>query len=147
MAQMQKMPDQREGKQRQRAESENRGDGERRVFVVGVDGPLGGYDGDGSADRRAQGEERSKLRLQAKHAAEERHERNGTGNFNGHENKADSTKFENIPEKKPRAEQNDASLQPEFVSGYAGSKNLRDAHGVRDGQTKNNRPENVFDVG
>ena len=45
--------DQREGKERERAEGEDRGDGGGGVFFVGVDGSLRGDDGGDSADARS----------------------------------------------------------------------------------------------
>jgi hypothetical protein len=81
-----------------------------------------------------------------KHAAKKSHESNRTGYFDGDENEADSTELQNVTEKKARTEQNDSGFEPELVCGDARAKNLRYSNRVRNRQTEDNRPKNVFDV-
>src|SRR6202030_2386054 len=107
----------RKRKKGQRAESENCRDGEGRIFVVRFNRAFGGDDGAHAADRRAHGKKRREFGLELEQAAEKRHERERTDNFNSHENETDSAELENVSEKKARAEQDDPGLQPEFVGG------------------------------
>ena len=93
---MECVADQRKSEERERAECENRGDGERRIFFVGIDGALSGDDGADAADRGAHREERSEFRLEVKQAAEQGHESDGAGYFDGYQREADAAEFQNI---------------------------------------------------
>jgi len=56
--------DKREGKKRDCTQSENRGNGVRSIFIVGVDGRLGGNDGRDTANRGSYRKQRGQLRLE-----------------------------------------------------------------------------------
>ena len=147
IAEMQRVADQRKGEERERAERENRGDSEGGIFFIGIDGALRGDDGADAADRGAHRQERGQFGLEVKQAAEQGHERDRAGDFDGDEREADAAEFQHIAEQEARAEQHDADFEPEFVGGHAGAENGRNADGVGDGQAQQNGPQHVFDIG
>ena len=61
IGEMEGVADEREGEESDGAESEDGGDGEGGVFVVGVDGALRGDDGADAADGGANGEKRGEF--------------------------------------------------------------------------------------
>src|SRR6202790_5577152 len=80
------------------------------------------------------------------HAAKKSHESNGPGNFDGYEQKTDSTEFQNVAEQVACTEQHDAGFQPEFVRGDTGTKDFRNADGVGNQKSEKNSPEDVLDI-
>src|ERR1700674_499763 len=143
---MKNMADQRKREQSQRAERENRGDGERGIFVIGFNGALGGDDGAHAADRRTNGKKRCEFGLELEQSAKKGHEREGAGDFNGHENEADAAELQYVTEQKPGAEQHDPRLQPEFIRGDACTEHFRNADGVGDQEAEDDSPQDVLDI-
>ncbi len=141
------MADEREREERECAEGEDRSDGVGRIFVVRVNGGLGGDDGRDSADGRTDGEQRSELGLELEGAAKEVHEGERERERDGDKEKRNAAEVEDVAEQKARAEQHDAGLQPEFVGGDSGLKDARNADSVRDEQADDDGPQHVFDVG
>ena len=144
---MEGMAEEGKGEEGEGAESENGGDGERGVFVIGVNGAFGGDNGADTADGGADGEERGELGAKMEEAAEKGHEGEGAEDFDGDEEKADAAELEDVAEEEARAQEDDACFEPEFVSGHAGLEDFGDADGVGDEQAEENGPEDVFDVG
>src|SRR6266567_3217481 len=95
----------------------------------------------------AYGEERSEFGLEAEEPPKKSHEGDGTSDLDGHQDEADSTELENVPEKKSRAEQDDAHLEPELVGGHAGAEDFRNADRVGNNQAEDDGPQDVFDIG
>ena len=94
VAQVQRVANQRKCKKRNRAEGKNGGDGIGRVFIVGVDGRLGGNDGGDSANRGADREKRSELGIEFEGAAENMHESKREGDRDGDEQDGDAAEME-----------------------------------------------------
>ena len=140
------MADERKDEKRNRAESEDGGDGEGGVFFVGIDGALRGDDGGDTADGRADSEERGEFWFQSEGFAERGHEGERESDFDGDEDEADSAEFENVSEKETRAEQHDSGFEPEFVSGEAGLERGGNASGVGDEEAEKDGPEYVLDI-
>ena len=147
VAQVERVADQRKGEERDGAEREDGGDGVGGVFVVGVDGRLGGDDGRDSADGRADGQQRGELGLEVEGAAEQVHEGEREREREGDKQQRDAAEMEHVAEQEAGAEQDDAGLEPELIGGHAGLKDARDAGGVGDEQADDDGPEHVFDIG
>src|SRR5580765_2527037 len=90
--------DEREREKRQSAERENRGDGERRILVVGFDCTFRGNDGADAANRGANGEKCRQLGLQIEEAAQQCHEGDGESDFYQNEGKSWDAEFPNVTE-------------------------------------------------
>ncbi len=75
------------------------------------------------------------------------HEGDGASDLDGHQDEADSTELENVAQKKSRAEQDDARLEPELVGGHAAAEDFRNADRVGDNQAEDDGPQDVFDTG
>ena len=67
--------------------------------------------------------------------------------FNGDEEEADAAEFGDVAKQEARAEKDDASFEPEFVSRHTGLEDFGEAEDVGDDQANENGPEDVFDVG
>src|SRR3954463_3177762 len=78
--------------------------------------------------------------------ADERHDGDGDGKLDGDEAERDSAQAQDVAEEVAGAEEHDSGLEPEVVSGDAGTEDLGDAHGVGDDQAEDDRPEDVLDV-
>ena len=74
------------------------------------------------------------------------HEAERERDGDGDEQERDAAEMKHIAEQKARAEQDDSSLQPEFIGGYASLKDARNADGVGDDEAKDDGPENILDV-
>ena len=144
---MQGVANEREEKERNRAQQEDRGDGIGRVLFVGVDRALRRDDSGDPANRRSYGQQAYQLGLEFECAAQVSHECKGQGEFNGNKEQRDAAQATDIAEEKSRPEQDNPSLQPEFVGCYPGTKNRRNANGIRNHQADEDSPENIFDVG
>ena len=147
IAEVQRVADEREGEERDCAEGEDGGDGERGVFVVGFDCAFGGDDGGDSADGRTYGEQRRELWRKLEEAAEKMHERECERDFNGDQREADAAKVKQIAEEKTRAEKDDSSLQPEFIGGHASAEDRGYSDGVGDDEADDDCPQHIFNVG
>jgi AAA ATPase containing von Willebrand factor type A (vWA) domain len=147
IGEMQGVTDEREREKSDGTESEDGGDSEGGVFVVGIDGAFSGDDGADAADRGADREKRGEFGAKTEEAAEEGHERDSAEDFDADEEQADSAKLPDIAEKKARAEKNDASLEPEFVGSDTGLEDGGETEDIGDDQAKKDGPEDVFNVG
>jgi hypothetical protein len=147
IGEMKGVADEREREKSDGTESEDGGDSEGGVFVVGIDGAFSGDDGADTADRGADSEKRGEFGAKTEEAAEEGHERDSAEDFNADEEQADSAKLPDITEKKARAEKNDASLEPEFVGGDTGLEDGGETEDIGDDQAKEDGPEDIFNVG
>ena len=96
IAQMQNMANQRKEKKRDRAQQQNRGYRVRGVFLVGIDGPLGGDDRGDSANGRPDGQERYQFRLEFESPAKIGHKRERERQFNRDKNQRNATQAANI---------------------------------------------------
>ena len=81
-----------------------------------------------------------------KTVAEPGHQHDRNREFERHRDQADAAELEHVAEQEAHAEQHDAELEEEFVSGDAGLEDLRHADGVGDDQTDDDRPQHVFDI-
>jgi hypothetical protein len=144
---MEGVADERKREESDGAESEDGGDGEGGIFVVGIDGALSGDDSADTADRRTDSEKRGEFGTKTEEATEERHEGNGAEDFNADKEQTDSAELPDVAKKKARAEKNDASLQPELIGGDARLEDGGKAEDVGDNQAKKDGPKNVFNVG
>ena len=146
VAHVQPVTDEREDEERNRAESEDGGDGEGGVFFVGIDGALRGDDGGDAADGGADGEQRGELWLQAEGFAEGGHEGERESDLDGDEHEADAAELKDVAEKEARSEKDDSGFEPEFVGGEAGFESGGNAGCVGYHEAEEDGPENVLDI-
>jgi len=97
---MERVTDQREGEERDSAESQNCGNCIRGVFIVSVDRWLGCDDRRYAADRRTDSKQRGELWLELECAAQQMHEGQRQRNRDGDKKERDASQMQHIPEQK-----------------------------------------------